>query len=373
MMPGGYALHPFFLLMSLIGIGSGLYTIHQRSPTVTAVVFGASLIGLAFRLWYLGREDGTDVNERLDFERLRAVDIARYGPWLKENLRGHDEVIDEILREVQQGLSLAGPNRTLGAFMLSGPTGTGKTFLAELVAQALFPKSEPLILRMNQYKMPDDVMTLIGPPPGAPGYEVGGALTRPVLENPQRVIILDEIDKAHLDVQHCLYNVLDTASCREKSSGRTVFFNGCVFFATCNAGVDAMRRVAAASPDMAARVGRYRDALVRDGGFEKAFLARFDGIYLMDELSPVHVAEVACLQLVHHWRQYGIHVEYASPELLLDAMRKNAEFHEYGVRQLARLIQDETDSSIQEARRRGVGRVRLDIGGDGRLQVAPCP
>ena len=78
---------------------------------------------------------------------------------------------------------------------------------------------------MNQYKQPGDVFTLIGPPPGMPGYEVGGRLTRPVLENPYRVIVLDELEKAHHDLHDCLYDILDTASCREKSSGRLVDFS----------------------------------------------------------------------------------------------------------------------------------------------------
>lgn len=355
------SIHPFFLLMSLIGIATGLYTIHQRNPAITPFLFAASLLALIVRVWLLRQDDSTDPETKLDFSQLRLQDVVRYGPWLKENLRGHDAVIDEILRDIQQGLSLAGPNRTLGAFMLAGPTGTGKTFMAELVAQALFPKNEPVILRMNQYKHPDDVFTLIGPPPGHSGYEVGGALTRPVLDDPYRVIILDEVDKCHEDVRHCLYNVLDTAHCREKSSGRNVYFNGCVFFATCNSGVDALRRVDQAQMKASAREGKIRDVLARDAGFEKAFLARFEGVFLMDELSPIHIAEVACLKLVSHWRQYGIEVTYTSPEILLEAMRKNDDFKEYGVRQLSRLIQDLTDSSIQEARKSGAGKVRLDI------------
>lgn len=363
-----HGLHPFFLLMSLIGIGSGIYTIHQRNPGITALIFALSVFGLAWRWWTLS--EGASDKPVLDFERLRAVDVVRYAPWIKQNVRGHDQVIDDILGEIQQGLALAGPNRTLGAFLLAGPTGTGKTFLAELVAQALYPKSEPLILRMNQYKHHDDVFTLIGPPPGAPGYEVGGTLTNAVLDNPYRVIILDEVDKAHIDVQHCLYNVLDTAHCREKSTGKNVHFNGCVFFATCNAGVESLRK--ASAEKAAAKIGRMRDAMAREGGFEKAFLARFEGIYLMDELSPLHIAEVACLQFKQHWKQYGIDVEYASPEVLLDAMKQNVEFKEYGVRQLSRLIQDQTDASIQEARRHGIVRVRLDIDGTGRLKAVPC-
>ncbi len=349
--------------MALVGIGSGLVTLYQRFPESAPIILFVSLIGLWWRLMQLRREVGphSESPESLGVRQLRSVDVIRYSSWIKGNLRGHDEAVDRILRRLQQGLSLAGRKRTLGDFMLVGPTGTGKTFLAELVSEALYPEAEPVLLRMNQFKHSDDVYTLLGPPPGQPGYEVGGALTRPVLENPKRVVILDEIDKCHRDIQHCLYNILDTAYCREKSSGRSVLFNACAVFATCNGGAAEVRRVMRETSDEAGRIGRLRDALAREAGFEKAFLARFDEIIFMDELAPIHIAEVACLQIAKYWREFGIEVTYADPELIVEAMRKNAEFREYGVRQLAHFIQTLTDASIERARQGGARHVRLDI------------
>jgi ATP-dependent Clp protease ATP-binding subunit ClpA len=353
--------HPAFLLLTIIGLGSFLFTLYERAPGVLPLLCGFSVICLLVRLWQLREEEAKkQAVAVIRFDLLRAKDIAPFGAWLKENVRGHDDIVDSVVKRIQHGLALAAPRRTLGAFMLVGPTGTGKTFLAELVGHALYPESETVVLRMNQYKDPGDVFTLLGPPPGHMGYEVGGALTRPVLENPYRVIILDELEKAHLDVQHCLYDILDTAQCREKSSGRVVHFGACAIFATCNAGVPEIRSVNERFKDPVARIGRTRDAL-SSAGFEKALLARFDDILLMDELQPISVAEVACLQLVKYWRQYGIEVTYAAPEVLLEAMRKNSDFKEYGVRQLAHFIQSVTDPSIEEARRSGAKAVRLDI------------
>lgn len=371
-MTKGYTIHPLFMIMAVVGIGSGLYTLYQRVPAVAPAVLFCSLVGLTLRSWQLTREESRDSSPSggVDFAALRAKDFRRYGPWLKDNVRGHDAVVDSLTRRLQQGLELAGPNRTLGTFLLVGPTGTGKTFLSEMVARALFPGSEPLILRMNQYKHHDDVFTLLGPPPGAAGYEIGGALTRPVLENPQRVILLDEIDKCHPDIRDCLYNILDTAQCREKSSGRAVHFHACAFFATCNAGVESLRQLEAAKPDAAARIGRARDALARAAAFEKSFLARFDEIYLLDELPLMNVAEVALLQLAKHWKEYGIEVTYASPEILVDAIRRNSEFSEYGVRQLSHLIQGMADPWIEAAKKGGANKVRLDVDqGTGKINV----
>jgi ATP-dependent Clp protease ATP-binding subunit ClpA len=274
-----------------------------------------------------------------------------------------------VVEGLQRNLLLARAGRTLGAYMLVGPTGTGKTFLAQLIAQALFTDSEPLILRLNQYKRAEDVSTLLGPPPGSPGYEIGGSLTRPVLENPFRVIILDDLDSLHPDIQHCLYDILDTASCREKSSGKLVDFSRCVFFGTSNAGVESMRAMRAQTVDRAAWVGRARDAMVEAGGFDRAFLARWSDIFLMDELAPLHVAEVACLQLQRHWQQYGIEVRYVAPKLIIDAVIGNKEFKGYGVRQLSTYIQMKTNDGIAQARKIGVTQVNLTVDERGNLAV----
>ena len=77
--------------------------------------------------------------------------------------------------------------------------------------------------------------------------------------------------------------------------------------------------------------GRSRDALADAANFDRAFLSRWDGVFLMDQLLPFHVAEVACLQLCRYWREYGIEVGYAEPELILDAVQRNQDFAEYGV------------------------------------------
>jgi ATP-dependent Clp protease ATP-binding subunit ClpA len=362
---------PYFLAMVLVMVATAIFGLNKVSPLFAPGLLAASILGMivvAVRQWRSDRAQA----KALDYTKLAAIDLIPFGPWLKENVRGQDEAVDSILAQLQANLALATSGRTLGAFFLVGPTGTGKTFLGQLVADALYPKSEPILLRMNQYKHPDDVFTLIGPPPGRAGYEIGGTLTRPVLQNPQRVIIFDELEKAHRDLQHCLYDILDTAVCREKSSGRMVDFSGCVFFATCNAGVEALRASREESGnDPVAWLGRSRDALVDGAGFDRAFLARWSSIILMDELSPLHVAEVACLQLARHWRNYGIEVRHVSPELLLDAVQRNEEFKQYGVRQLGAYMQMKTSPAIGQARTRGIKKVNLTVGPAGTLEISP--
>jgi ATP-dependent Clp protease ATP-binding subunit ClpC len=363
--------NPYLLAMVAVAVAGAIVGLNGASHVFAPLLLIAALVGMGWLAWQEFRSEQAQA-KALDYTKMAAIDLSSYGPWLKENVRGQDEVVDSILGQLQANLGLATSGRTLGAFFLVGPTGTGKTFLGQLIAEALYPESEPILLRMNQYKHADDVFTLIGPPPGSPGYEVGGTLTRPVLQDPRRVIVFDELEKAHRDLQHCLYDILDTATCREKSSGRTVDFSACVFFATCNAGAEALRAIhRERTNDPIAWLGRSRDALVDAAGFDRAFLARWSAIFLMDELSPLHVAEVACLQLVRHWRNYGIEVEHAAPELILDAVQRNEEFKQYGVRQLGAYVQMKTSPAIGQARARGVKKVNLTVGPGGVLEISP--
>jgi len=200
---------------------------------------------------------------------------------------------------------------------------------------------------------------------------MGGSLTRPVIENPYRVVIFDELDKCHPDLLDCLYDILDTAQCREKSTGKTVDFSGCVFFGTCNSGVEQVRAALKQNDTEDVRATKIRDALVGTSSFEKSFLARWTRVEMMDELKPLNVAEVALLQLRRYWMDFGIELTYVAPQLLLEAVEKNEEFRAYGVRQLSAYIRRQTNQAISQARHAKVTQVHLDVSPAGDLMVKP--
>ena len=366
------ATNPYMLVIVALALASGIFGLNKINPLFMPILLGLSFLGMGLVIWAEWRRNRR-VAKELESEsiRLSTMDIKGFEPWLKQNIRGQDETVEGVIADLQRSLLLARPGRILGAYLLVGPTGTGKTFLGQLIAEALYPDSEPVILRMNQYKHHNDVLTLLGPPPGMAGYEIGGTLTRPVLENPSRVIIFDEIEKAHPDLRHCLYDVLDTAACREKSSGQLVDFSRSVFFGTCNAGTEALRAVRVPNADRSVWLGRARNALRDSCGFDPAFLARWTDIFLMDELAPLHIAEIACMQLQRYWRDYGIEVDYVAPELILAAVEGNEEFRSYGVRQLEALIKAQTADGIAQARASGFVRVKLVVNNDGVLIVVP--
>jgi ATP-dependent Clp protease ATP-binding subunit ClpC len=359
-----------FMMVGLaIASGTMIYAANKWNPYATAVIFAVSLAACIVFITQNRRTASGKTGKGVDYAKLGRNDLYVKAAWVKENLRGHDQVVNDVVDTIQQELYLAQSGKVLSSFLLVGPTGTGKTFLAQLAAQALYPDSEPVVLRMNQLKHPDDVFTLIGAPPGRPGYEMGGSLTRPVLKNPYRVVIFDELDKCHPDLHDCLYDILDTAQCREKSSGKVVDFSGCVFFGTCNSGIEDIRAVLKQADSEDVRATKIRDALVAASSFQKPFLARWTRIEFMDELKPLNVAEVVLLELSRYWRGFGIELTYVDPRLVLEAVEKNEEFRAYGVRQLSAFIRRQTTQAITQARRANIAQAHLDVSPAGEIVV----
>jgi len=352
-----------------VSLGGLIYAANKWNSLAVLAIFVAALVTCIVVMVLNRRRKSEKPDKGVNYQKLAKIDLLSSAGWIKENLRGHDRVVDDLVDTIQQELTLSSPGRVLSSFLLIGPTGTGKTFLAQLVAQALYPDSEPVLLRMNQLKHADDVFTLIGAPPGRAGYEMGGSLTRPVSENPYRVVVFDELDKCHPDLYDCLYDILDTAQSREKSSGKTVDFSGCVFFGTCNSGVEQVRAVLKQNDTEDVRANKIRDALAGSTSFAKPFLARWTRVEMMDELKPLNVAEVALLQLRRYWQDFGIELTYVAPQLLLDAVEKNEEFRAYGVRQLSAYIRRQTNQAISQARHAKITRVHLDVSPAGDIMV----
>ena len=118
------------------------------------------------------------------------------------------EAVSEAIRRARAGLK--DPNRPIGSFLFLGPTGVGKTELARALAQFLFDDPDAMVrIDMSEYMEKHSVARLIGAPPGYVGYDEGGQLTEAVRRRPYRVILLDEIEKAHPDVFNILLQLLD--------------------------------------------------------------------------------------------------------------------------------------------------------------------
>jgi ATP-dependent Clp protease ATP-binding subunit ClpC len=147
--------------------------------------------------------------------------------------------ISEAIRRSRAGLK--DPRRPIGSFMFLGPTGVGKTELAKTLAWFMFDDENAMVrLDMSEYQEKHTVSRLIGAPPGYVGYEEGGQLTEAVRRRPYRVILLDEIEKAHPEVFNTLLQILDDGRLTD-GHGRTVDFRNSVIIMTSNTGVELIR------------------------------------------------------------------------------------------------------------------------------------
>ena len=159
---------------------------------------------------------------------------------LKRQIFGQDAAIDVLVSAVKMARSgLGQPDKPMGCFLFSGPTGVGKTEVAKQLAHTLGISLQRF--DMSEYMEPHAVARLIGAPPGYVGYEQGGLLTEAVNKHPHCVLLLDEIEKAHRDIYNVLLQVMDAGRLTD-NTGRSADFRNTIIIMTTNAGAEALSR-----------------------------------------------------------------------------------------------------------------------------------
>lgn len=177
---------------------------------------------------------GIPVQKMAKAESSKLASLAKD---LKSTVIGQDNAIDKITKCIlRTRIGLKDPNHSIGIFMFLGPTGVGKTYLAQQLANLMFGSVDALIrIDMSEFIDKYTVSKLIGAPPGYVGYEEGGQLTEKVRRKPYSIILLDEIEKAHPEVFNILLQVMDEGRLTD-SYGRTVDFKNTIIIMTSNVG-----------------------------------------------------------------------------------------------------------------------------------------
>jgi len=247
---------------------------------------------------------GIPVSQMLEGEAEKLLHMEER---IHERLVNQEEAVTAISEAIRRSRAgLKDPRRPIGSFIFLGPTGVGKTELVRALAQFMFDDENAMVrLDMSEYQERHTVSRLIGAPPGYVGYEEGGQLTEAVRRRPYRVILLDEIEKAHPEVFNTLLQLLDDGRLTD-GHGRTVDFKNTVVIMTSNAGVELIRRESAIGfgrqKGAAAEQRSYEDmkekvmAEVRKT-FRPEFLNRLDEIIVFHELTEEHLRHIVELMV----------------------------------------------------------------------------
>ena len=193
---------------------------------------------------------------------------------IKARIRGQDHAIDQIAATVKAAQSgLRDPQQPMGVFLLVGPSGVGKTETALAIADQLFGGDQALVsVNMSEFQEKHTVSRLVGSPPGYVGYGEGGVLTEAVRKRPYSVVLLDEVEKAHLDVVNLFYQVFDKGTLAD-GEGRIIDFSNTVVFLTSNLATDEITRLTQdGRPDPDTLAQAIHPVLARH--FKPALLAR---------------------------------------------------------------------------------------------------
>ena len=225
---------------------------------------------------------------------------------IHERLVNQEEAVKAISEAIRRGRAgLKDPRRPIGSFMFLGPTGVGKTELARTLAWVLFGDENAMVrLDMSEYQEKHTVSRLIGAPPGYIGYEEGGQLTEAVRRRPYRVILLDEIEKAHPEIFNSLLQILDDGRLTD-GHGRTVDFKNTVIIMTSNAGVELIKRhmamgFATSKDKVKAQKSSYEQMKERvmaevEKTFRPEFINRIDAILIFHELREEQLKSIVDL------------------------------------------------------------------------------
>jgi len=288
---------------------------------------------------------------------------------LKAVVFGQDQAIDALASAIKMARSgLGNPQKPIGNFLFSGPTGVGKTEVARQLAYCM--GIELIRFDMSEYMERHAVSRLIGAPPGYVGFEQGGLLTEQITKKPYSVLLLDEIEKAHPDIFNILLQVMDHGTLTDNNGRKADFRNVCIVMTT-NAGAESLAKTTMGfTPSV--KAGDEMEAIKRM--FTPEFRNRLDAVIsfrALDHEIILRVVDKFLMQLEEQLNEKKVEAQFTS-ELKLHLAKKGFD-PLMGARPMARLIQDTIRRALADellfGRLQHGGKVTIDVGEDEKIKL----
>jgi len=276
---------------------------------------------------------------------------------LHERVIGQSDAVVSISKAIRRArVGLKSPNRPIGSFIFSGPTGVGKTELAKALAESMFGSEDNMIrVDMSEFMEKHSTAKLIGSPPGYVGYDDGGHLSEIVRKKPYSVILFDEIEKAHPDVFNVMLQILDDGRLTD-SKGRHVNFKNTVIIMTSNVGASMISTqsklgFSTAEDEKKDKYEKLKDTVMDEmkKAFKPEFLNRIDDIIVFAHLSKEEIRQIVDLMLKDLFKRLAereLSVEVTDE--VKDFLAKDGYSEAYGARPLRRLIQKKIEDILAE-------------------------
>ena len=282
-------------------------------------------------------------------QRLRELDRE-----LRSRVIGQDEAVSQVVKAIRRSrLGLSDPNRPIGSFFFLGPTGVGKTYLAQCLAEEMFGSKDALIrFDMSEYGEKHTASLMVGAPPGYVAHEEGGRLTEAVRRKPYSIILFDEIEKAHSDIFNVLLQMLDEGRLTDRQ-GHTVDFRNTIIIFTSNVGTRQLAEQGAgigfesSTPDARTSQSILTKALNRT--FPPEFVNRLDAVVFFHSLGREALERIVDIELsglLARTAVMGYNVTI-TPEVREQIIKKGSD-PRYGARPLRRAIQTHVEDVITE-------------------------
>ncbi len=292
---------------------------------------------------------GIPVSQMMETEAEKLLNMEER---LHERIIGqHNAIvaISDAIRRARSGLK--DPRRPIGSFIFIGPSGIGKTELAKALAEFMFDDEDALVrIDMSEYREQHAVSRLFGAPPGYVGYEEGGQLTEAVRRRPYRVILFDEIEKAHPEVWNSLLQILDDGRLTD-GQGRVVDFRNTVLIMTSNLGTEYVRTSGpigfVQTTDLKEREAQENIQKELKKTFRPEFLNRIDEIITFSALTLEQMSEIVDLQMAEvseRLNEHGLNVQLTAAAR--DWLANIGYDPAFGARPLRRALQKHVESPL---------------------------